>query len=78
MLGSTDMGRLRTQSAAFNGQQLVVTDSTDGVIDHRTFWLDSNIFHKLLGVAGIIGILDTRELSRTLRYHSTRYRRKST
>ena len=51
-------GQIETQSAAFNGQQLVVTDSTDGVIDHRTFWLDSDIFHKLLGVAGIIGILD--------------------
>jgi len=51
-------GQIETQTAAFDGQQLVVTDSTDDVIDHRTFWLDSNMFHKLSGVAGIIGILD--------------------
>ena len=51
-------GQIETQTSAFDGQQLVVTDSTDDVIDHRTFWLDSNMFHKLSGVAGIIGILD--------------------
>ena len=51
-------GQIETQTAAFDGQQLVVTDSTDDVIDHRTFWLDSNMFYKLSGVAGIIGILD--------------------
>ena len=51
-------GQIEIQTAAFDGQQLVVTDSTDDVIDHRTFWLDSNMFHKLSGVAGIIGILD--------------------
>ena len=51
-------GQIETQTAAFDGQQLVVTDSPDGVIEHRTFWLDSDMFHKLSGVAGIIGILD--------------------
>jgi len=50
--------QIEIQTAAFDGQQLVVTDSTDGVIDHRTFWLDANLFHKLSGVPGIIGILD--------------------
>ena len=51
-------GQIETQTAAFDGQQLVVTDSPDGVIDHRTFWLESDMFHKLSGVVGIIGILD--------------------
>ena len=51
-------GQIETQTAAFDGQQLVVTVSPDGVIDHRTFWLESDMFHKLSGVAGIIGILD--------------------
>jgi len=51
-------GQIETQTAAFDGQQLVVTDSPDGVIDHRTFWLEADMFHKLSAVAGIIGILD--------------------
>ena len=47
------------QMPAGAGQVLEVTDPADG-IDHRTFWLDAALFHKLTGVAGIIGILDAQ------------------
>ncbi|HIH80632.1 MAG TPA: S8 family serine peptidase, partial [Candidatus Thalassarchaeaceae archaeon] len=52
--------QLETQEKAQSGERLIATDPSDGEIDHRTFWIDSNIFHKLPGVAGIIGILDAQ------------------
>ena len=52
--------QIENQAPPAEGQLLVVTDPTDGVIDHRTFWIDSDIFHKLSGVAGVIGILDAQ------------------
>ena len=45
---------------AFDGQKLVSTETSDGEIDHRTFWLDANIFHKIFSIPGIIGILDAQ------------------
>ena len=52
--------QLEEQVIAFDGQKLVSTESSDGEIDHRTFWLDSNIFHKIFSIPGIIGILDAQ------------------
>ena len=53
-------GQIENQAGAIDGQTLVVTDPSDGVIDHRTFWMNSELFHKLPGVSGVIGILDAQ------------------
>ena len=52
--------QVEKQLLAGAGEQLVATDPSDGVIDHRTFWMDASLFHKLPGVPGIIGILDAQ------------------
>lgn len=52
--------QVEKQLAAGAGERLVATDPSDGRVDHRTFWMDANIFHKLPGVPGIIGILDAQ------------------
>ena len=52
------IGAKEEQAPAKGGQILEVTDPSNGEIDHRTFWLDSSFLVKLVGVAGVIAILD--------------------
>ena len=55
-----DNGAIEAQKPASSGERLVALDSTDGAIDHRTFWMKSSIFDKLSGVPGVIAILDAQ------------------
>ena len=56
-----DNGAIEEQKPAKGGESLVAIDPTDGQVDHRTFWMDAGIFHKLTGVPGIIAILDAEK-----------------
>ena len=51
-------GAIEEQKPAKSGESLVTLDSIDGQVNHRTFWMDAGIFHKLTGVPGVIAILD--------------------
>ena len=53
-----DNGAIEEQKPAKSGESLVALDSIDGQVNHRTFWMDAGIFHKLTGVPGVIAILD--------------------
>ena len=53
-----DNDAIEEQKPAKSGESLVTIDPIDGQVDHRTFWMDSGIFHKLPGVPGVIAILD--------------------
>ncbi len=48
------------QAEASNGETFQAFDPTSGEINHRTFWMPSNIFHKLPSVPGVISILDAQ------------------
>ena len=52
-------GAIEEQKPANSGESIVSLDPAEGV-NHRTFWMDSEIFHKLPGVPGIIAILDAQ------------------
>ncbi len=51
---------LDNQAKARNGETFEAFDPTSGEIDHRTFWMNAEIFHKLPSVPGIISILDAQ------------------
>ena len=51
-------GAFEEQKPAKNGETLVADDPVDGQIDHRTFWMGTEFFHKLPEVPGVIAILD--------------------
>ena len=51
---------LDKQASAKNGEIFEVYDPTTGEIDHRTFWMPADIFHKLPSVPGVISILDAQ------------------
>ena len=51
-------GAFEEQKPAKNGETLVADDPVDGQIDHRTFWMEAEFFHKLPGVPW--GDCDTR------------------
>ena len=51
---------LDKQAEPKNGEFFETYDPTSGEIDHRTFWMPSNIFHKLSNVPGVISILDAQ------------------
>jgi subtilisin family serine protease len=53
-------GQNEKQTPAGLGETLVATDPTDGQIDHRTFWMDAEILHKMPAIPGIIAILDAQ------------------
>ncbi len=53
-----DNDAIEEQKPAKSGESLVTIDPIDGQVDHRTFWMDSGIFHKLPEVPGVIAILD--------------------
>ena len=48
------------QAEAKNGEIFQRFDPTSGEIDHRTFWMPAEIFHKLSSVPGVISILDAQ------------------
>jgi len=52
---------IEEQEPAKNGETLVATDSTDMQVDHRTFWVNADIVHKLYGVPGVIAVLDAEK-----------------
>ena len=54
-----DHGVIEQQKPANSGESLIALDPAEGV-NHRTFWVDSEIFHKLTGVPGVIAILDAQ------------------
>ncbi|PXF24362.1 MAG: hypothetical protein CXX70_12080, partial [Methanobacteriota archaeon] len=54
-------GAFEEQKPAKNGETLVADDPVDGQIDHRTFWMGAEFFHKLPGVPGVIAILDAEK-----------------
>ena len=56
-----DNGAIEGQKPAKGGESLVAIDPIDGQVDHRTFWMDAGIFHKLTGIPGIIAILDAEK-----------------
>ncbi|MCS5530062.1 MAG: hypothetical protein NZ732_04940, partial [Candidatus Poseidoniales archaeon] len=56
-----DNGAIEEQKPAKSGESLIAIDPIDGQIDHRTFWMDAGIFHKLTGVPGVIAILDAEK-----------------
>ena len=51
-------GAFEEQKPAKNGETLVADDPVDGQIDHRTFWMGAELFHKLPVVWGVIAIID--------------------
>ena len=51
-------GAFEEQKPAKNGQTLVADDPVDGQVDHRTFWMRAELFHKLPAVQGVIAIID--------------------
>jgi subtilisin family serine protease len=53
-------GALDKQADAKNGEIFETYDPTSGEIDHRTFWMPADIFHKLPGIPGVISILDAQ------------------
>ena len=55
-----DHGAIEQQKPANPGEKLTAIDPIDGEIDHRTFWMDSAIFPKLVGVRGLIAVLDAQ------------------
>ena len=38
------------QKPASNGEKMVFNEPEDGQINHRTFWINSSLFHKLFSV----------------------------
>ena len=51
-------GAFEEQKPAMNGETLVADDPVDGQVDHRTFWMRAELFHKLPAVQGVIAIID--------------------
>lgn len=46
------------QAPASDGELLVYNEPKDGEINHRTFWINSSLFHKLISITGIIALMD--------------------
>jgi len=42
------------------GESLVHLEPVDGVVDHRTFWVDSDLVHKVPGIPGVIAVIDAQ------------------
>jgi len=53
-----DNGALEEQAEAGPGEALVQQETTDGVIDHRTFWVSSSLVHKIPSIPGVIAVID--------------------
>ena len=46
------------QAPASEGEELVFNEPKDGEINHRTFWINSSLFHKLFSIEGVIALMD--------------------
>jgi subtilisin family serine protease len=42
------------------GESLIHLEPIDGVVDHRTFWVDSELVHKIPGIPGVIAVIDAQ------------------
>lgn len=51
-------GAIERQAPPKNGETLIFKDPNDNEINHRTFWVNSTIFHKLSSLRGIIALID--------------------
>ena len=51
-------GAMEKQLPAGLGESLVPQETSDGEIDHRTFWVDSTLAHKISGIPGVIAVID--------------------
>ena len=51
-------GSIERQAPAGPGEEMVHHDIQSGIVDHRTFWLDSKLLPKLEDVTGIIALID--------------------
>ena len=54
-------GALEEQAEASKGEVLIQQETTDGVIDHRTFWVSSQLVQKIPGVKGVIAVIDAQK-----------------
>ena len=53
-------GSLERQAPPGPGECLEANDHTPGGIEHRTFWVDSELLPKLFGVEGVIALIDAQ------------------
>ena len=53
-------GSLERQAPPGPGEFLEANDHTPGGIEHRTFWVDSELLPKLFGVEGVIALIDAQ------------------
>ena len=53
-------GALEEQAESGPGESLVQQETSDGKIDHRTFWVDSDLVQKIPGVRGVIAVIDAQ------------------
>jgi len=51
-------GAFERQAPPGEGEEFVFNDPKEGEINHRTFWINSDLFHKLAYVPGIIALID--------------------
>ena len=51
---------MERQAPAGPGEDLVYHETRSEVIDHRTFWVDSNLLPKLSDVPGLIALIDAQ------------------
>ena len=50
VIGKTNEKYLENRNDLFEKEQLVFNEPKDGQINHRTFWINSNLFHKLFSI----------------------------
>ncbi|MBP12244.1 MAG: hypothetical protein CMA71_01710 [Euryarchaeota archaeon] len=53
-------GALEEQAEPGPGESLVQQETSDGRIDHRTFWIDSDLIQKIPGIRGVIAVIDAQ------------------
>ncbi|DAC30589.1 MAG TPA: hypothetical protein D7H74_02260, partial [Candidatus Poseidoniales archaeon] len=51
---------LEQQAGPGPGEALVQQETSDGRIDHRTFWVDSDLVQKIPGIPGVIAVIDAQ------------------
>ena len=54
-------GALEKQAEPSKGEILVQQETTDGLIDHRTFWVSSSLVQKIPSVKGVIAVIDAEQ-----------------
>ena len=53
-------GALEEQAGPGPGESLIQQETSDGRIDHRTFWVDSELVQKIPGIPGVIAVIDAQ------------------